>query len=50
VGFGIVQCLNGDQGDALLRGIPNAEGTLIDGADHKLIWTHTRQLADLIGT
>ena len=31
-------------------GIPNAEGTLIDGADHKLIWTHTRQLADLIGT
>jgi 3-oxoadipate enol-lactonase len=36
--------------DALLRGIPNAEGTLIDGADHKLIWTHTRQLADLIGT
>jgi 3-oxoadipate enol-lactonase len=36
--------------DALLQGIPNAEGTLIDGADHTLIWTHTRQLADLIGT
>jgi pimeloyl-ACP methyl ester carboxylesterase len=35
--------------DALLQGIPNAEGTLIDGADHTLIWTHTRQLAELIG-
>jgi 3-oxoadipate enol-lactonase len=34
--------------DALLQGIPNAEGTLIDGADHTLIWTHTRQLAELI--
>lgn len=34
---------------ALLHGIPNAQGTLIDGADHTLIWTHTRQLAELIG-
>jgi 3-oxoadipate enol-lactonase len=34
--------------DALLEGIPNAEGTFIDGADHTLIWTHTRQLAELI--
>jgi 3-oxoadipate enol-lactonase len=34
--------------DALLQGILNAEGALIDGADHTLIWTHTRQLAELI--
>jgi 3-oxoadipate enol-lactonase len=34
--------------DALLSGIPNAKGTLIDGADHELIWTHTRELAELI--
>jgi 3-oxoadipate enol-lactonase len=34
--------------DALMRGIPNAEGMLIDGADHTLIWTHTRQLAALL--
>ncbi len=34
--------------DALLHGIPNAEGTLIEGADHTLIWTHTRQLAALL--
>jgi 3-oxoadipate enol-lactonase len=34
--------------DALLQGIPKAEGTLIDGADHTLVWTHTQQLAELI--
>jgi 3-oxoadipate enol-lactonase len=34
--------------NALLHGITKAEGTLIDGADHTLIWTHTRQLAALL--
>jgi 3-oxoadipate enol-lactonase len=34
--------------NALLHGIPNAEGTLIDGADHTMVWTHTLQLGELI--
>jgi 3-oxoadipate enol-lactonase len=36
--------------DALLHGIPNSKGTLVAGADHTLAWTHTRELAELIGT
>jgi pimeloyl-ACP methyl ester carboxylesterase len=34
--------------DTLVGGIPGARGCLIDGADHTLAWTHTRELAALI--
>jgi pimeloyl-ACP methyl ester carboxylesterase len=34
--------------DALVSGIPGAVGRLVDRADHTLLWTHTRELADII--
>jgi 3-oxoadipate enol-lactonase len=34
--------------DTLVGGIPGARGHLIDGADHTLAWTHTRELGELI--
>jgi 3-oxoadipate enol-lactonase len=34
--------------DTLVRGIPGATGRLVDRAGHTLVWTHTRELADLI--
>ena len=34
--------------DALVNGIPGASGLLVDRADHTLVWTHTRQLADIL--
>jgi pimeloyl-ACP methyl ester carboxylesterase len=34
--------------DMLVNGIPGAAGRLVDRADHALISTHTRQLADII--
>ena len=36
--------------DALVRGIPGARGRLVDRAAHTLIWTHTRELAEIIRT
>jgi 3-oxoadipate enol-lactonase len=35
--------------DALVRGIPGAVGQLVDRAGHTLIWTHTRELAGIMG-
>jgi Putative DNA-binding domain len=34
--------------DTLVAGIPEAVGRLVDHAGHALVWTHTRELADLI--
>ena len=34
--------------DALVNGIPGAVGHLIEGAGHTLVWTHTRQFAELL--
>jgi 3-oxoadipate enol-lactonase len=34
--------------DTLVSGIPGASGRLIDRAGHTLIWTHTRELAEII--
>jgi 3-oxoadipate enol-lactonase len=34
--------------DALVSGIPGAVGRLVDRADHTLVWTHARELADII--
>jgi 3-oxoadipate enol-lactonase len=34
--------------EALVSGIPGARGRLVDGAGHTLLWTHTRELADII--
>lgn len=34
--------------DTLVRGIPGAAGRLVDRAGHTLVWTHTRELADLM--
>ena len=34
--------------DTLVRGIPGAVGRLVDHAGHALVWTHTRELADLM--
>ena len=34
--------------DALMFGIPGALGTVVQGAGHTLLWTHTEKLADLI--
>lgn len=34
--------------DMLVRGIPGAAGRLVDRADHTLVWTHTRELAELM--
>jgi 3-oxoadipate enol-lactonase len=35
--------------DTLVRGIPGAVGRLVDHAGHTLAWTHTRELAEIIG-
>jgi pimeloyl-ACP methyl ester carboxylesterase len=34
--------------DALMFGIPGAAGTVVQGAGHTLLWTHTAELAGLI--
>ena len=34
--------------DMLVNGIPGAAGRLFDHAGHALVWTHTRELADLV--
>jgi pimeloyl-ACP methyl ester carboxylesterase len=34
--------------DMLVSGIPTARARLVEGADHTLIWTHTRELAEII--
>ena len=34
--------------DTLLNGIPGAAGHLVDRAGHTLLWTHTRELADIV--
>lgn len=36
--------------DMLVKGIPRARGRLIERAGHTLIWTHTRQLVEIIRT
>jgi pimeloyl-ACP methyl ester carboxylesterase len=33
---------------ALMFGIPGALGTVVQGAGHTLLWTHTQKLADLV--
>jgi 3-oxoadipate enol-lactonase len=35
--------------DTLVGGIPGATGRLVDRAGHTLVWTHTREFADIIG-
>jgi pimeloyl-ACP methyl ester carboxylesterase len=35
--------------DALVSGIPGATGRLVDRAGHALVWSHTREFADIIG-
>jgi hypothetical protein len=34
--------------DALVGGIPGAEGRLVERAGHTLIWAHTRELAEIV--
>jgi 3-oxoadipate enol-lactonase len=34
--------------DTLVNGIPGASGRLVERADHTLVWTHTRELAEII--
>jgi 3-oxoadipate enol-lactonase len=34
--------------DTLVNGIPGARGRLIERAGHTLIWTHTRELAEIV--
>jgi 3-oxoadipate enol-lactonase len=34
--------------DTLANGIPGASGRLVDRAGHTLVWTHTRELAEII--
>ena len=34
--------------DTLVNGIPGAFGRLVDRAGHTLVWTHTRELAEII--
>jgi pimeloyl-ACP methyl ester carboxylesterase len=34
--------------DTLVNGIPGARGRLVDRAGHTLMWTHTRELAEII--
>jgi len=34
--------------DMLVNGIPNATGRLVERAGHTLMWTHTRELAEMI--
>ncbi len=36
--------------DTLVKGIPGARGLLIERAGHILIWTHTRELAEIVQT
>ncbi|HEY3796513.1 MAG TPA: hypothetical protein VGM09_32215, partial [Bradyrhizobium sp.] len=36
--------------DALVNGIPGARGQLVDRAGHALVWTHTRELAEIART
>jgi pimeloyl-ACP methyl ester carboxylesterase len=36
--------------DTLVNGIPGACGQMIERAGHALIWTHTREFADIIRT
>jgi 3-oxoadipate enol-lactonase len=36
--------------DTLLSGIPGARGKLIERAGHTLLWTHTRELAEIVRT
>jgi 3-oxoadipate enol-lactonase len=36
--------------DTLVKGIPGARGRLVERAGHTLIWTHTRELAEIIRT
>ncbi len=37
-----------DHFDTLVHGIPRAVGRLVDRAGHTLVWTHTRELAEII--
>jgi 3-oxoadipate enol-lactonase len=34
--------------ETLMSGIPGAQGIVVQGAGHTLLWTHTQQLADLV--
>jgi 3-oxoadipate enol-lactonase len=36
--------------DALVNGIPGARGLMVERAGHMLMWTHTRELAEIIRT
>lgn len=36
--------------DALVNGIPGARGILVGRAGHTLLWTHTRELAEIVQT
>jgi 3-oxoadipate enol-lactonase len=36
--------------DTLVNGIPGARGLMVDRAGHTLIWTHTRELAEIVRT
>jgi 3-oxoadipate enol-lactonase len=36
--------------DTLVNGIPGARGILIERAGHTLLWTHTRELAEIVQT
>jgi 3-oxoadipate enol-lactonase len=36
--------------DTLVKGIPGARGILVERAGHVLIWTHTRELAEIVQT
>jgi pimeloyl-ACP methyl ester carboxylesterase len=36
--------------DALVSGIPAARGQLVERAGHALVWTHSRELAEIIRT
>ena len=36
--------------DQLVNGIPGARGLLVERAGHPLIWTHTRELAEIVQT
>jgi 3-oxoadipate enol-lactonase len=35
--------------DTLVNGIPRARGRLVERAGHTLIWTHTREFAEIVG-
>ena len=34
--------------DALVKGIPGAAGRWVERAGHTLVWTHTRELAEIM--